>query len=362
MAVDKPERDPARIGDALAELGRSESARGALFEILRRAEAASADPEAFREHVRWPLVSALLPPGRTHRVQLVDGSTFEVSLDSRIERALMLSREAQPDHVWEPQMTKLLRALCRECTTVIVGGAYIGDQVIPMARAMERESVDGAIHAFEVSADKIAQLRRNLDLSGVGRVVVNRLALWDSSGCALGVVGDFALARCEPLDGTDGAMQEPVESITIDDYAQARGLDVGLIKLDLEGGEERALRGAIKLLSSPPPRAPNLVFEVHRDYVDWSAGLGATSIVTLVRACGYAVYAIRDFHDNRSMAGRPVEIVPLESVYLEGPPHGFDLLATRDSSLVDRLGLVLVPGVSPKLLAHQDPVLHSPRH
>lgn len=362
VPIDKPERDPARIAEALGELGRSESARQAVFEALRRLETEVGDPEAFREQVRWPLISALLAEGRTHLVQLADGSTFEVGPDSRVERALLLSLDARPDHAWEPQMTKLLRALSVECAAVIVGGAYIGDQVIPMARAMERQSRAGAIHAFEVVAEKFQQLRRNLDLSGVRNVVANRLALWDSSGTLLGVVGDFALARCEPLGSDDPSTRQQVESVTIDDYVTAAGLDVGLIKLDLEGGEERALRGAIRLLSLPPPQAPNVVFEIHRDYVDWSTGLGQTSLVRLVRGCGYVVYAIRDFHDNRSMAGRPVEIVPVDSVYLEGPPHGFDLLATKDPGLIDRLGLVTVPGVSPKLLVHRDPALHWPRH
>lgn len=362
MPVDRPEDDPVRIARALAELGCTETARRALFEILRRAETEAPDPDRFREEVRWPLISALLAQARTHRVELEDGSVFEVGLDSRIERALLLSREARPDHAWEPQMTKLLRALCIDGTAIIVGGAYYGDHVIPMARAMERQGRQGVIHAFEVMAEKVRQLVRNLELSSVHNTVVQRLALWDSSGTPLNVVGDFALASCES-PGDDGhAASERVDSVTIDDYAAANGLEVGLIKLDLEGGEERALRGAIRLLSLAPPRAPNLVFEVHRNYVDWSDGLDRTSAVGLVRSCGYTVYAIRDFHDNRSMADRPVEVVPTDCVYLDGPPHGFDLLATKDAALLDRIGLVTVRGVSPKLLLHRDPALHAPLH
>ena len=75
---------------------------------------------------------------------------------------------------------------------------------------------------------------------------------------------------------------------------------------------------------------------------------------------GYTIFAIRDFHDNYPMAGKAVEIIPVDRVYLEGPPHGFNLLAIKDSNLVRRLGLRVVENVSPKLLVHKNPALHHP--
>ena len=60
------------------------------------------------------------------------------------------------------------------------------------------------------------------------------------------------------------------------------------------------------------------------------------------------------------MAGQPVEIVPVESVYVDGPPHGFNMLAVKDTGLVDSLGLQIVEDVSPKLIPEKDPRLHHP--
>jgi len=149
--------------------------------------------------------------------------------------------------------------------------------------------------------------------------------------------------------------------VTIDDYVQANGLDtVGLIMLDTEGGEERALRGAHQLLSQAVPNAPHLVFEIHRSYVDWSMGLENTAVVDFVQSLGYTVFAIRDFHNNYPMAGKPIEVIPVDRVYLEGPPHGFNLLATKETGLVRRLQLRVVEDVSPKLLVNKDPALHHP--
>jgi hypothetical protein len=129
--------------------------------------------------------------------------------------------------------------------------------------------------------------------------------------------------------------------------------------LDLEGGEEEALQGASRVLGGPQP--PEVVFEIHRSFVDWSAGLPQTSIVRRFLDLGYEVFAIRDFHDNRSMASFPIELVPADSVYLEGPPHGFNMLATRRFSEIERrMDFRVVKGVSPKLLLEKDPRLHHP--
>jgi hypothetical protein len=45
------------------------------------------------------------------------------------------------------------------------------------------------------------------------------------------------------------------------------------VTIDIEGAELAALQGAESFLSLPAGRAPNILFEVHRHYVDWSEGL-----------------------------------------------------------------------------------------
>lgn len=79
------------------------------------------------------------------------GAMARAGMDESFRRdtfeALLLSREAAPDHVWEPQTTKLLAALAARPGDILVGGAYIGDQVVPIARVAA--SRDGRVHAFE---------------------------------------------------------------------------------------------------------------------------------------------------------------------------------------------------------------------
>jgi len=341
------------LADALALAGRDEQLRELIFEALRAAELRAHDPAAFREQVRWPLILSLLRDVQTHRVVLENGVVFDVTPDSRIEKALLLSSVAHPDHVWEPQTTKLLIALAERASNVIVGGAYIGDQVLLIAK-----SSAALVHAFEPMRQAFERLLHHLEINGIENVVAQRLGLWIDSGADLRLDGHLALASSVPIDGAATGYGETAKSISIDDYVRERELSaVELIMLDTEGGEENALAGGRKTIARDHP---NIVFEVHRNFVDWTNGLEKTSIVTFLTSQGYEVFAIRDFHSNYPMTDYPVEIVPVAQVYLEGPPHGFNVLATKDRDLVNRLGLRIVTNVSPKLLLEKDPALHFP--
>jgi FkbM family methyltransferase len=355
------ELDPSRLALALASAGRSEPLRTELFDCLRRAEAAAGDPLAFREEVRWPLVLAMLQDVDGHRVELSNGIVFEVGPDSRIDKAILLSLDAHPDHFWEPQTTKLILALGKNAKNVIVGGAYIGDQAIPLA--VQLQATGGTVHAFEPMDLPFRRLLHNLKLNNVDNLVAHQLALWDGTGVPVEVLGHAALGSPVALEGREPEGGEVVGSVTIADYVRDNELgSVDVITLDTEGGEERALLGMRELLSLEPGQAPDIIFEIHRSYVDWTDGLEKTSIVRLLTAHGYRVFAIRDFHSNYSMLGEPIEVIPVERTYLEGPPHGFNMLATKKDSLVDELQLHVVPDVSPKLLLEKgkDPRLHHP--
>ena len=339
------------LAEALALAGRDEQLRVAVFEALRAAELRADDSAEFRERIRWPLILSLLRDVRSHRVVLENGVMFDVTPDSRIEKALLLSSVAHPDHVWEPQTTKLLVALAERASNVIVGGAYIGDQVLLIGK-----SRIAMVHAFEPMQQAFDRLVHHIEINDLKNVVAQRRGLWSDSTANLRLDGHLALASSVAVDKNE-ADSETTQSISIDDYVRERELPaVELIMLDTEGGEENALSGARETIARDQP---NIVFEIHRNFVDWTNGLEKTPIVTSLTSRGYEVFAIRDFHNNYPIAS-PIEIIPVAKVYLDGPPHGFNVLATKDKNLVDRLGLKIVENVSPKLLLEKDPALHAP--
>jgi hypothetical protein len=86
-------------------------------------------------------------------------------------------------------------------------------------------------------------------------------------------VGYDSFANAEVAEAGDDSFK----TVTITDYLTAQGVaKLDLIVLDIEGAELGALQGADSFLAQPKGQAPNILFEVHRHYVDWSNGLADT--------------------------------------------------------------------------------------
>jgi FkbM family methyltransferase len=104
----------------------------------------------------------------------------------------------------------------------------------------------GKVYTFEFDPESLEIMRANLALNPhlASRIEVVERALWDRSGETL----EFVQAgRMTTLVGP-GAEQpstRPVSTITIDDFAQERGLErLDFLKMDVEGAELNLLRGA----------------------------------------------------------------------------------------------------------------------
>ncbi|HEY3696552.1 FkbM family methyltransferase [Phenylobacterium sp.] len=307
-----------------------------------------------REEITGPLVDALFDDDQVVRKSLSNGVVFEFLYRSKIARDFVMSTPEVPDHAWEPQTSRILVDLARRAKQVVVGGAYFGDHAVLIAREVAKRG--GTVHAFEPNNEQRAMLVRNAALNGLGNIVPRPEGLWDNSSTSLKLVGYDSFASAEVADGDDS-----FKTVTIADYLQAAGVDeLGLIVLDIEGAEFAALKGAESFLARPAGQAPDVLFEVHRHYVDWTDGLENTPLAKFLTGHGYTLFALRDFNSNYDLAGRPVELVPADAVHLEGPPHGFNMVAVKDASVFDNAGYRILRDVSPKLLRHKDPALHHP--
>jgi len=341
--------------DCLKSIGRNADLRARWVRELQHVERTLAAPGlAVRDEITAPIIDALFSDVGILRKTLVNGVTFDFHYRSKIAREFVMSDPEVPDHVWEPQTTKLLLRLARTASEVLVGGAYFGDHAVLIADELRGR---GRVHAFEPNPDQNAMLKHNAEINGLTNVLAWRLGLWSESSRHLRLVGDDALAHPE----VDAQSADSFETISVDDYLSQRGIErLDLVMLDIEGAELGVLRGAVRQLELPAGRAPNIVFELHRHYVDWSNGLGNTEVVRFLAERGYHVFALRDYNANVDMRGQPIELVELDDIYLEGPPHGFNMVAVKEPGVLRHADIRFCRGVSPKLLGHRDPLLHRP--
>lgn len=350
---------PEKLIKPLAEISKNTELREEFVFLLKKFEAQSIILDRHynvRELITGPIIDILFKPTEIIEKKLMDGTTFRFRNGSKITRDFILSEPSVTDHVWEPQTTRLLKLLATNAEHIIIGGAYIGDHAILLAKEIESDC--GIVHAFEPDISSREMLTVNANLNNVKNIRINEKCLWSESNQYFLLKDDDALSNVAMIEE---GLESNISSISIDDYCFQNDIkNVGLILIDVEGAEFEVIKGAKGLFNMRNGVFPNIIFEIHSQYVDWSEGIEHTEFCRYLTNLGYRLYAIRDFHSNHDTRTLDIEIIPLENCYLEGPPHGFNVLAITNDSIITELNLKIVKNVSPKLLLHKDARYHHP--
>jgi FkbM family methyltransferase len=147
---------------------------------------------------------------------------------------------------------------------VVDGGGCWGDTALYFAHLVGEA---GSVVCFEFLPENLEILRSNLRLNPEleSRVQLVPQALWDRSGESLSFVSNgpgTTVARSR--DATEAT----VSTRCIDDLVAERGLDrVDFIKLDIEGAELQALRGAERTLRRFRPAVAVCLYHRLDDFV-----------------------------------------------------------------------------------------------
>lgn len=193
--------------------------------------------------------------------------------------------------VFEAGNIAVLQHMCREQTVMFDVGANIGLMAIPILK-MKRECT---VISFEPSPNTLPFLLRTVSESGYEerwRVVPK--AVNDRAGRA-----HFSLASAEDAlyDGfrathrVSERSQIIVEATTIDEEWLRLGTpSVSIIKIDIEGAEMIALRGAERCIAA---QRPPILLEWNRDNLAaYHCPVGA--LVEFSSANGFRIYALPD--------------------------------------------------------------------
>lgn len=310
-----------------------------------------------RIKILYPLLDEIYTPGETLELELECGLKLSYLYRSNIAKEILLRAIDIPNHAWEPMTTECVRLAIRwKSGSVLVGGAYFGDHSLIAAHELKGKDKDDIVLCIEPNDEQRTLLICNAKANNLQeRLKAIRGILWENSG------RHFELEATDSHAAVKPSNDNGIKSSTINSLTSASGCEeLALILLDIEGSEEAALRGATEWLEKPSKEAPIIIVEVHRNYVDWSEGLDRTSIVSFLHRHGYHIYALRDCQSNQDLGILKPEIIPLDSVYLEGPPHGFNLICSKDPAFFSNSRFRVVTNVSPKYLRHRNPKLHAP--
>lgn len=128
---------------------------------------------------------------------------------------------------------------------IIDAGAYIGDSALLLQEYTQRN-----VYAFEPERENYEMLLKTIELNHSERIIPENLALSNKSGKNK-IAVDGLSSSMKPI--VDGLSYQSVETTTIDQYVKTHHLNVGLVKLDVEGFEQNVLHGAIETIKSQKP-------------------------------------------------------------------------------------------------------------
>ena len=139
-------------------------------------------------------------------------------------------------------------------------GAYIGDSALILS-----EYTDNRVYCFEPSCTNYAYLLTTIRLNDLTHVIPVNAALGASEG-------EFLLRESGDRSSSDVRMVpnpqaiERCQMLTLDAYVNQHRIEVGLIKVDIEGAEQEFLRGAVQTIRE---QRPTLLISIYHNADDF---------------------------------------------------------------------------------------------
>ena len=213
------------------------------------------------------LVKRLLPPPPSgFEAELPGGARVFLHYREDIGLVTLLSGG------FERVELELARRLARAGTTAVDVGANIGLYTAVLAGAVGPR---GRVLAFEPEPESARRLEDNVARNGLTNVEVHQVALGDRPGeLVLHLAADPAYHSTAAVRERRASGESlRVQARTLDDvWGEAGSPTVSLVKVDTEGGELTALRGAERLLRA---ERPALLVEAREPQLEvWLRGLG----------------------------------------------------------------------------------------
>lgn len=126
-------------------------------------------------------------------------------------------------------------------------GAFIGDSTVVLAQFTDKN-----IYAFEPGYGNFLALQKTLEMNECKNAIPVRAGIGSHSGTAKAASGlSMGVVLEKPDNGN--TPKEEVQIISVDEFVAQHGLQIGLIKVDVEGYEQEFLKGAEKTIKEQRP-------------------------------------------------------------------------------------------------------------
>ena len=197
------------------------------------------------------LARTLYRPGSTHKILrgALKGMEFRMSESTGFAALYSGNERANQE---------LYASLVREGDTVVDAGANWGVHTLCLARLV---GASGKVHAFEPHPGVVKELRWNVERNGLRQVSIHACGLLDKAAVLPFVLGASTKSSHVSASAETSTSSVSVPCKTLDSLVSELGLrSLRLLKLDVEGAESLALKGAADAIAR---FRPHLVIELH---------------------------------------------------------------------------------------------------
>ncbi|MFB1635765.1 FkbM family methyltransferase [Campylobacter jejuni] len=127
---------------------------------------------------------------------------------------------------------------------IIDVGGFVGDSAIVL-----QEFTDKNIYSFEALSNNYKLMLKTIKLNNSSKIIPVNNGL----GSKKEILPISIQANGSSIVHTENCETENVEIITLDDFVKNNKLDVGFIKVDIEGFEQEFLKGALNTIKEQKP-------------------------------------------------------------------------------------------------------------
>lgn len=145
--------------------------------------------------------------------------------------------------IWEPGSTKIFKDYAKKSRLIVDVGANIGYYTLIAAEFMKK---NGKVVAFEPSNVNYCLLSKTVNENDLKNVVLVKKAVGDTSSIDYLYSGDKNFGDRKMYKASLNDSREKVEVVTLDNYFIGDE-QIDMLKIDIEGYEVKAFKGAKKL-------------------------------------------------------------------------------------------------------------------
>lgn len=258
------------------------------------------------------------------RTQILGDQFMDCKLGDHIQRQIYFFG------AYEPVESFLLKSMLESGDVIVDAGANIGFYTLMMAHPL----VDGQVHAFEPVPSNFAILKHNILSSNQARkIVLNNAGLWHEKSIlkfSLDMdmennIGSFTAGKVE-----NSISQNQCPVLTLDEYCKDfQRFD--FMKMDIEGAELSALRGAQKTIEK---FRPQFLIEINRKACE-RFNYTPQDIADFFKKLNYRFYLVGDI-DARSREIDNFLQIEQANVIVFNEKRAHKLLTTWDSKKIKK--------------------------